>query len=407
MTDAKAILICTVGGSHQPILTALRARQWERVVFVCTPGAGGSAIMVEEAVGTLPPIPVLAGLDPDGWELVTVPPDEPDAAFAVLVDKLRALARDLSGAEIVADFTGGTKSMSAALTLAALDAGAALQPVTGDRPDLVRVRDRTEQAIAVRTKRIAGAREIERLTAGWNRYAYQEAAEGFGRLWSDLKTEGLSREELRPLTRAKELSEAFAAWDRFEHKSAAGTLHKGVYKTLEIGGRSDWYDLASALARGQDSPWGALHLRDLWHNAQRCAGRSRHDDAVARLYRLWEATAQWLLRVDCHIDTAVIGIGLKKSWELYLHLRPGGPAAAFWNKTAPDNRTELERLDQRLSVRNHSIWAHGWNAVAEAGWNSLSQWTETGLLEVLAREAERLGERHELPQLPTDLPKLG
>src|SRR5690242_4785999 len=116
MASETGILVCTVGGSHQPILTALKARKWDRVVFVCTPGVGGSATMVEEAVGTLPPIPVLAGLDPGGWELVTVPPDEPDAAFAVLVDKLRALARDLPGAEIVTDFTGGTKSMSAALT---------------------------------------------------------------------------------------------------------------------------------------------------------------------------------------------------------------------------------------------------------------------------------------------------
>jgi hypothetical protein len=37
MTEENAILVCTVGGSHQPILTALKARQWERVVFVCTP----------------------------------------------------------------------------------------------------------------------------------------------------------------------------------------------------------------------------------------------------------------------------------------------------------------------------------------------------------------------------------
>jgi CRISPR-associated protein (TIGR02710 family) len=319
MTDAKAILICTVGGSHQPILTALRARQWERVVFVCTPGAGGSAIMVEEAVGTLPPIPVLAGLDPDGWELVTVPPDEPDAAFAVLVDKLRALARDLPGAEIVADFTGGTKSMSAALTLAALEAGAALQLVTGDRPDLVRVRDSTEQAIAVRTKRIAGAREFERLASGWSRYAYQEAAEGFAALWNDLKTEGLSREELRPLTRAKELSQAFAAWDSFDHKGAFGCLRNSRYDGMTIGGRSDWRDLAAALVREQSSPWTALHLRDLWRNAQRCAARGRHDDAVARLYRLWEGIAQWLLWADFRLDTAMVETGLKRSWDLYRH----------------------------------------------------------------------------------------
>jgi hypothetical protein len=163
------------------------------------------------------------------------------------------------------------------------------------------------------------------------------------------------------------------------------------------------------LARGQDSPWGALHLRDLWHNAQRCAARGRYDDAVARLYRLWEAIAQWLLRADCSIDTAVIQTGLRKSWELYLHLRPDGAAASLWQRPAQlgdKQGKEIELLDLRLSTRNKSILAHGWNPVTPAGWQSLSQWTETGLLDVLVREAQRLGEPHELPQLPAALPDL-
>jgi hypothetical protein len=115
---------------------------------------------------------------------------------------------------------------------------------------------------------------------------------------------------------------------------------------------------------------------------------------------------QWLLRVDCRIDTAVIQTGLRKSWDLYLHLRPGGAAAGFGGQAGADKRSELDRLKERLSLRNHSILAHGWGAVTQVGWNSLSQWTDEGLLEVLRREAERLGEAHELPQLPTALPAL-
>ena len=399
MSVEKAILVCTVGGSHQPIVTALKGRQWDRVVFVCTPGMRGSVTMVEQAVGTLPAIPAQAGLESDRWEVVIVPPDDPDVAFAVLVDKLGALARDAPGAEIVADFTGGTKSMSAALTLAALDTGVALQLVTGERADLVKVRDRTEQAIAVRTKRIVGAREFERLAAGWHRYAYQEAAGGFDRLWSDLKAEGLSREELGPLTRAKELSQAFAEWDAFDHKRAYGCLRSKRYDGVAIGGRTDWRDLAAKLAREQSAPWTALHLSDLWRNAQRCAARGRYDDAVGRLYRLWEGIAQWLLWADFHLDTAVVETGLKRSWDLYRHLRPEGEAASFWQR-------EWARLDEKLRIRNHSILAHGGDRVSPDGWRILSEWTETGLLDVLAREAERLGEPHELPQLPTALPEL-
>jgi len=410
MSADKAILVCTVGGSHQPVLTALKARHWERVLFVCsapTTGSRSSVGMITDAVEIagsearpaqrLDPIPVQAGLAAGDWEILEVPPDDPDSAFSLLVERLRALNRD--GRRVVADYTGGTKSMSAALVLAAFEAGAELQLVTGRRGDLVRVLDRTERQIAIGTRRVSVEREFERLAAGWGRFAYQESAEGFARLWDDRKKEGASREELRPLTRAKELSEAFAAWDAFDHKRAAGGLAKAMYKALTIHGRGDWHDLAASLARDQNAPWKALHLRDLWRNAQRSAARGRYDDAVGRLYRLWEGIAQWLLWADFRLDTAVVETGLKRSWDLYRHLRPGGEAAAFWQR-------EWARLDEKLVIRNRSILAHGGDQVSQAGWRTLSEWTETGLLQLLAREAERLGEPHELPQLPTALPEL-
>ena len=410
MADDNAVLVCTVGGSHQPILTALKARQWDRVLFVCSaaiPESRSSAAMVIEGVEIaasdarpaqrLDPIPVQAGLAAGDWEILEVPPDDPDSAFSLLVQRLRAFSRD--GRRVVADYTGGTKSMSAALVLAAFEAGAELQLVTGRRGDLVRVLDRTEREIAIGTRRVSVAREFERLAAGWERFAYQEAAEGFTRLWNDLKAEGASRDELRQLTRAKELSEAFAAWDAFDHKRALGRLSRSLYKDLEIAGRRDWCDLAAVLVREQSAPWRALHLCDLWRNAQRCAARGRWDDGVARLYRLWEAMAQWLLWADFRLDTAVVETGLKRSWDLYRHLRPEGEAAAFWQR-------EWARLDEKLVIRNRSILAHGGDRVSQAGWRTLSEWTETGLLQLLAREAERLGEAHDMPQLPAALPGL-
>ncbi len=53
MADDNAVLVCTVGGSHQPILTALKARRWKRVLFVCssaTPESRSSATMVTDAI---------------------------------------------------------------------------------------------------------------------------------------------------------------------------------------------------------------------------------------------------------------------------------------------------------------------------------------------------------------------
>ena len=437
MTGESAILVCTVGGSHQPILTALKARPWNRVVFVCTAEterSRGSVAMVErgivvtrstqEQVETLPPLPVLAGLDRDRWEVLEVPADDPDAIFAALLPRLRALARDHTGTRIVGDFTGGTKSMSAGLTLAAIEAGLALQLVTGERDDLVRVRDLTQVPIALETRRIAVERTKQILAEGWGRFAYQEAAEGFSRLRSELREEGWGRSELSPLTRAWELSEAYAAWDRFDHRRAAGDLRK--YRALEIGGRTDWHSRALTLAERPQDRWTALALADLWANARRCAARGRYDDAVGRWYRLCEGIAQWLLWADFKIATASVPVerlpddiragveidngaaklGLRRAWELYMRLRPEGALAAFAQKPAGDGKNEFDRLNDNLQIRNESILAHGFRPVSADDWNKVAGWTAGGLPRVMAAEAERLGEAHELPQLPIVLPAL-
>jgi hypothetical protein len=122
MADDNAVVVCTVGGSHQPVLTALKARHWDRVLFVCsaaTPESRSSATMVTDGVEiaasqvrsaqSLDPIPTQAGLAAGDWEIIEVPPDDPDSAFSLLVGRLRALNRD--GRRVVADYTGGTKSM--------------------------------------------------------------------------------------------------------------------------------------------------------------------------------------------------------------------------------------------------------------------------------------------------------
>ena len=90
-------------------------------------------------------------------------------------------------------------------------------------------------------------------------------------------------------------------------------------------------------------------------------------------------------------------------------MRGEGRRAKFWTRRAQVGGiagSEIELIEKRLSLRNQSILAHGWNTISERGWKTLSEWTETGLLDVLAHEAERLGEPHELPQLPAALPAL-
>ncbi len=94
----KTTLICTVGGSHQPILAAIRDTQPDYVCFICTdrdpetnrPGSvtqitgKGSVIKAHfnDKKPTLPNIPTQAELDPSSYETLIVPADDLDDAFS-------------------------------------------------------------------------------------------------------------------------------------------------------------------------------------------------------------------------------------------------------------------------------------------------------------------------------------
>ena len=155
------VLICTVGGSHQPVVTAIREASPEYVCFLCTdkdPATGqrGSRVQVEgkgnmikahpqDDKPTLPNIAVQTDLGKKCYEVRTVPADELDTVVSTSVDAIAELRRRFPSARLVADYTGGTKTMTAGLVVAALEEGDVdLQLVTGARGDLLKVHDGTE-----------------------------------------------------------------------------------------------------------------------------------------------------------------------------------------------------------------------------------------------------------------------
>ncbi|HID23179.1 MAG TPA: TIGR02710 family CRISPR-associated protein, partial [Planctomycetaceae bacterium] len=156
----RTILIVTVGGSHQPILRSIQQNQPDYVCFLCsgdTQKAKGSYIQVDGQGNVLkssptlespdqPNIVTLAGLARDSYEVIRISNfdnlNECYLSAAETIDRLRTKWPD---AEIIVDYTGGTKSMTAGLAAAALDDGrCGIQVVTGIRADLNKVTDQTE-----------------------------------------------------------------------------------------------------------------------------------------------------------------------------------------------------------------------------------------------------------------------
>lgn len=419
------ILICTVGGAHQPILTALRQTTPDFTCFVCTdrdPATGrpGSDVQIlgkgncikadpSDEKPTLSNIPTQAGLRDDQYQVVRVPADDLDEVFRILRETIQHLGQRFPGARLLADYTGGTKTMTAGLVSAALESdGVELQLVTGSRADLIKVRSGMEAVTQANVERVRLERAMRPYVDAWRRFAYAEAYQGLAAL-----PQPRDRTLAARLVLLRDLSRGLDAWDRFEHDMALALLEP--YRP-RIG--ASWTSRLAALKwlTTKDEIQEPARLFDLWRNAERRAAQGRYDDAVARVYRLLEWSAQWLLRSRCGIDTSKvpperippgmaltpndkgqIEVELVKAWELLAHHQPDSPAGTFF-------RAERNVLLHWLEIRNYSILAHGFRPVDKADWDRTVQWMETRLLPVLLQETASLRIREIPIQLPIQPP---
>ncbi|MBI4468137.1 MAG: TIGR02710 family CRISPR-associated protein [Acidobacteria bacterium] len=418
----EIVLICTVGGSHQPILTAIHETSPAFVCFLCTDkdpvtGQPGSRVQVEgkgsvikarltDLGPNLPNMAIQCGLSPQQYEVRIVPSDDLDGVVSEAARAMLDLRRRFPEARLSADYTGGTKTMTAGLVIAALEIeDVELRLVTGARGNLVQVQDGTQHSTSAIVETVRLRRVMAPFLNAWARYGYAEAAQGLARVRAPLHVSLFAELQI-----ACDLSTAFDAWDRFDHAAALSTLR--VYRP-RIGARAGHHlSFLEILASSDGDPRKEpARLMDLWMNALRRADQGRYDDAVARGYRLLEWTAQWLLREYAGIDTADLPVdtaeslmiqpnpkgrrqaGLFKAWEL----------VASHLSDAPQRFAASERNQMRdhLSARNASILAHGYTPIGFDAWNRFSGWLEKAFLPMLSSAAAQRGLRVMPPQLPT------
>ncbi len=421
MSKTPTILICTVGGSHQPIVTAIEELRPDHVVFVCTgrdpaTGKAGSDILITgkgncikadrgDDKPTLPAIPVQCGLVAGQYTLAITVSDDLDQVYLDCMQAIKKNLRDFPNAKIVADYTGGTKSMTTGLVLAVLQyPEIELQLVTGSRADLVRVRDGSQASALANIEQIRFQRLLVPYRQCWERYAYSEAEAG-------LKQIAAPRDEqLRgSLTRFRELSRAFSEWDNFNHGAALEILQ--AYAPALPGEMKPFIGMAMRLTDKDPKKRDAARLYDLFLNALRRARQGRYDDAVARIYRLIEWTAQWLLLHQCDIDTSdvkeeqiPVGMqltqnreqrwqaGLFNAWQL-VKAKTTGAASTFIAE-------HEDPLQNHIKIRNQSILAHGFTPVGVQNWQGIAEFIADKFIPMLLQETACVG----IKKLPEQLP---
>ncbi|WP_150047700.1 TIGR02710 family CRISPR-associated CARF protein [Methylomonas rhizoryzae] len=410
------VLICTVGGSHQPIVSAINDMHPDYVVFICTDkdpatGKAGSNLQIEgtgscikdkfaDEKPSLPNIPAQTGLNPNQFEIKITLADDLDRIYLDCSQVIDDLTARYPAAKIAADYTGGTKSMSAGLVMAALEhPDVELKLVTGTRSDLIKVQDGSQFSDSADCQQIRYQRLSAPYRQTWSRYAYSEAVAGLEQF---KPPKGMRNE----YTRLRELSRAFAEWDNFNHQTAFQILQHYASESL-----NRYLNVARALNDIKPEKRDAARLFDLYRNAQRRAAQGRYDDAIARIYRLIEWTAQWLLQTQCNLKTGDIQaeqiptamnlkpnrdgkyqVGLFDAWQLVKH-HTQGPAAQFI-------RQQEKELLNHLKIRNNSILAHGFEPISRANWQLIEQWLNEHFIPMLLEEATKAGIKQMPPQLP-------
>lgn len=430
------ILICSVGGSPEPVVNAIKHNRPDYIYFLCSTGVkeASSDLTITQKTsqklrGTCPkcgqtyseerwsePIAEQSSLTTEQYEIVPVsrPDDLADviAACKVIQDKIGERF-GTAAARVIANYTGGTKTMSVGLGFFAVRSGSwELQiqstAIRNDRQrvtsgDLAKLQNLAPIAVTE-------ARNTAQLLAA--RYDYEGAIQTVESFIARTLVAAADEDSLRKLCTGWCVLDT---WERFDHEEAlriaktepelkarfSEALSELVYikKTLLDGGQ--W---------SRPKTRQAALVEDLIKNAEHSASRGRYDDATARLYRATELLAQ--IQLSKHgirtgnVDTqnphvpesskawlemarqpakknspGLIELGLMESYRLLKEM--GDPLGVHFGVKG----TEDELL-KTIAWRNYSILAHGFQPVTGDVWRTTGRsWIEWLKRAIAASEA--------------------
>jgi len=305
----RSALLINVGGTPNPIAYSIEHHKPHEVIFFASKD---SRTEIE---------PKVRPLVTHRWrdqEIITTPdPQHLTTCIEVLSrelpDKLRVLGLDWR--DLIVDYTGGTKTMSAALALATINQPVAYSYVGGTvrtKEGLGVVLDGSEAVVINPNPWDALALELKRRMARqFNQASFAEARhtaeEAMGRVSPDRR---VYFEDFR------NLFDAYLRWSLFDYPKAKGPLHRALEGLRRVGDPSlaDFLeqvgrdaerldrivDASHALQSGKAPEAEAVRalLIDLATNAVRTVRlANRPDDGVARLYSAIEKLAKAALQV--------------------------------------------------------------------------------------------------------------
>jgi len=400
-------LVITVGGSCAPIVTSIKDNKPDKIYFLCsvdtetTKGSYKTVVAEGNVCGKDPKNPdepnilTLADVPKDGekYEIIKINDfDDFNSCYRCSLNVLRMIRTGFPDAEIIADYTGGTKSMSVGLGAASMYVdGVTICNVRGTRVDLVKVLDGTQHVSLTNRNEGFFQRQLELTDNLSERYEYNGVLSVLDKI-VELKNIPPGTDKL--IQKRRVYSKGFLAWDCFDHAEAWRLL--SPYKKYMVD-NIKFLEAVIWSRRGIDSNFkekpveglsnipkghGYEIVEDILLNSERRASQGRYDDAVGRLYRALELLVQIQLKLEYKIETDDVDIkkvpqeyreryelkkdiddrkvklSLKESYELLVIINNSDPLTKVYLKT------KNEFIDL-LRVRNSSLFAHGFQPITK------------------------------------------
>ncbi len=446
------LLVVTVGGSDSPVVSSILHNRPDYVYFFCSddvPETKGSYHTVEgtgkpcgfvsvcpncksSSGQTRPSIVNQTGLNEQHYKVIKVRQfDDLNECYLQAALCIQEIRRSNPQAVIIADYTGGTKSMSAGLAAAAMDDGnVQICVVKGRRADLHKVKEGTQAARLIENNRVFIKKKLVLIENLWNNYDFQSCLE----VIAEISSRPLLEDMQDRIDQLRYIIMGYEAWDRFDHLTAS--IHLKPFKSNEF--LIEHYKMLGKLNRVMQCWPGNTRLDlskskksreklfsfdpvyDLTLNALRREKQGRYDDAVARIYRALEMFAQInLLRWEHPLNSAEIDISLlpeslKPKYNTLKKQDNDKIALALMSSytllseldtpIGPVFDRHKPKLQNLLSKRNNSLMAHGINPVTETDCREALELFERFLEDALLSLGENKPSLPEM-QIPQDLLK--
>lgn len=401
-SPSPVVMVCTVGGTPAPVRTSICHHRPSHVIYVASPQSRETIRKdIEEGLEWKVNDTQVVTLE-NYQDIVQCVQDMRE----YIVQALQAMSLP-EDTPLIADITGGTKIMSAALALVMMEFKSRFSYVGGSsrtKGGLGIVESGTEFVVQdANPWDVLALREVRALANAFNHTQFADALRIAQELAKNM--DGGSGAQ-KFYAAVADMVQAYMLWDSFDHAKALNILRQAHDRLVpyaagneRIGNllhalkqdveRLDVLQRDAAALRSNAEKMGVEggrpYLLDLLGNARRCAEAGHYDDAVARLYSAIEKYAKVTLWSQHGIDNSRIPldrvpesireewrwradtegmakVGLQQSYQLLDAL--GDPLGKAFMEHA-------DSLKKELASRNESLLAHGYVPIGREKYEKL------------------------------------